>query len=69
MLMGLCGGGLMLEYQKSVATAQPHQHPSFCCSKSEPRRVVGARCGDIKNEAKESQRTPADRLGAASAKT
>jgi hypothetical protein len=28
MLTGLCGGGLMLEYQKSVATAQHHQHPS-----------------------------------------
>jgi hypothetical protein len=28
MLTGLCGGGLMLEYQKSAATTQPHQHPN-----------------------------------------
>jgi hypothetical protein len=28
MLTGLCGGFLMLEYQKSSAAAQPHQHPS-----------------------------------------
>jgi hypothetical protein len=69
MLTGLCGGGLMLEYQKSAATAQPHQHLSVYCPNSKPRRVVGVRCGDIKSEAKESQRIPADRLGAASAKT
>ena len=28
MLTGLCGGFLMLEYQKSSAAAQPHQHPN-----------------------------------------
>ena len=28
MLTELCGGGLMLEYQKSASAAQPHQHPS-----------------------------------------
>ena len=65
MLTGLCGGCLMLEYQKSAAATQPHQHRSVCCSKSEPRQVVGVRCGDIKSEAKESQRIPADRIGEA----
>ena len=28
MLTGLCGGFLMLGYQKSSAAAQPHQHPN-----------------------------------------
>jgi hypothetical protein len=28
MLTWLCGGCLMLEYQKSAAAAQPRQHPS-----------------------------------------
>ena len=28
MLTGLYGGFLMLEYQKSSAAAQPHQHPN-----------------------------------------
>jgi hypothetical protein len=65
MLTGLCGGGLMLAYQKSASAAQPHHHPSFCCSNSKPMRVVGIRCGDIKSEAKESERIPADRLGVA----
>jgi hypothetical protein len=69
MLMGLCGGYLMLEYQKSAAAAQPHQHRRVgnrmvANYLSKPGRVVGVRC-DIKSEAKESQRIPADRLGEA----
>jgi hypothetical protein len=41
----------------------------FVCASGFLSLMLTGLCGDIKSKAKESQRIPADRLGAASAKT
>jgi hypothetical protein len=74
MLTGLCGGCLtgVPEYRQpphSLISIRVVGYQMIENHFSEPRRVVGVRCGDIKSEAKESQRIPADRLGVASTKT